>query len=183
MTKKLNRRDFLKISGTGLGAMLVAGPVMSQIAKSLDPTKLKIDKHATYCEVCFWKCAGWAYTDEKGELWKINGNPEDPNCHGRFCPRGTGGVGMYTDPDRLKSPLLRKTVNGKQFFEEVSWDEAFEFIAGKMKEIGEKYGNESLALFKHGSGGAHFGNLFQAFGSGNFLHMCVMHIFTNVRTY
>ncbi len=166
--KKLNRRNFLKISGASLGGLLVSGPVMSQVVKSLDPTKLKIAKYATYCEVCFWKCAGWAYTDEKGEIWKINGNPEDPNCHGRFCPRGTGGVGMYTDPDRLKNPLLRKTVNGSQVFEEVSWDEAFTFIGNKMKDIAEKHGPESIALFKHGSGGAHFANLMKAFGTTNF---------------
>ena len=61
----------------------------------------------TYCEVCFWKCAGWVYKDEKGAIKKIIGNNEDLNCNGRFCPRGTGGVGMYYDEDRLRTPLIQ----------------------------------------------------------------------------
>ncbi|MCF7843095.1 MAG: hypothetical protein K9N11_09645, partial [Lentisphaeria bacterium] len=44
----------------------------------------------TYCEVCFWKCAGWVHHNEDGKIWKITGNEEDPHCNGRFCPRGTG---------------------------------------------------------------------------------------------
>ena len=60
----------------------------------------------TYCEVCFWKCAGWVYKNEQGDIWKIIGNDEDYNCNGRFCPRGTGGVGMYYDEDRLKTPHM-----------------------------------------------------------------------------
>ena len=40
-------------------------------------------------------------------------------------PRGTGGVGMYYDNDRLKNPLIRVDERGEQSFKEVSWDEAF----------------------------------------------------------
>ncbi|MCK7535192.1 MAG: hypothetical protein MZV63_31510 [Marinilabiliales bacterium] len=37
------------------------------------------------------------------------------NCNGRFCPRGTGGVGMYHDEDRLKHPADHVTEErGKQ---------------------------------------------------------------------
>ncbi len=119
----------------------------------------------TYCEVCFWKCAAWAYMDEKGKLSKLIGNDSDPHCNGRLCPRGTGGIGMYFDEDRLTSPLIRVTENGKQTYRKASWDEALDFIASKMKAIGEKYGPESIALFNHGSPGHHFTHLFNAFGS------------------
>lgn len=149
----------------------MANPILNamigqvQAGEPIDASKIK--PVPTYCEVCFWKCAGWVHTDEKGELWKIEGNEDDPHCKGRFCPRGTGGLGMYNDEDRLKSPLMRVEVNGKQTFKEVSWDKAFRFIADKMNQISEEHGPESLALFKHGSGGAHFGKLFKAFGSRN----------------
>ena len=39
------------------------------------------------------------------ELWKIEGNPDDPLSRGRLCPRGTGGIGLHYDPDRLRTPL------------------------------------------------------------------------------
>ena len=80
----------------------------------------------TYCEVCFWKCAGWVYKNSEGKIWKIVGNEEDQHCNGRFCPRGTGGVGMFYDEDRLKTPLIRVEERGKQVFREATWDEALE---------------------------------------------------------
>ncbi len=168
---KKSRREFIKLSAIGAGGLVLANPLLNAMigqvnaAEPLDATKIK--RFPTYCEVCFWKCAGWVYTDEKGEIWKIEGNDDDPHSNGRFCPRGTGGLGMYNDPDRLKTPLMRVEVDGKQEFQEVSWDKAFRFIAEKMNKIKEESGPESMALFKHGSGGAHFGKLFKAFGSRN----------------
>ncbi|WP_282126704.1 molybdopterin-containing oxidoreductase family protein [Marinifilum flexuosum] len=166
-----SRREFIKLSAIGAGGLVLANPLLNAMigqvnaAEPMDASKIK--RFPTYCEVCFWKCAGWVYTDEKGEIWKIEGNEDDPHSNGRFCPRGTGGLGMYNDPDRLKTPLMRVEENGKQTFKEVSWDKAFRFIAEKMNKIKEESGPESLALFKHGSGGAHFGKLFKAFGSKN----------------
>ncbi len=43
-----------------------------------------------------------------------------------FVPRGTGGVGMYYDEDRLKTPLIRTEERGKQVFREATWDEALD---------------------------------------------------------
>jgi thiosulfate reductase/polysulfide reductase chain A len=74
---------------------------------------------------------------------------------------------MFTDPDRLKKPLLRVTKNGEQTYREASWEEALDFIAAKMKEIREKHGPESMALFNHGSSGRYFTYLLNAFGSNN----------------
>lgn len=168
------RRDFIKISALGTAGATLAGSMLSfgQSSSPLDelidkkrPFK-KLKRYPTYCEVCFWKCAGWTYTDENNKIVKIIGNENDPHCNGRLCPRGTGGVGMYHDEDRLTKPLIRVTENGKQTFREASWDEALDLVANKMKEISEKYGPESFALFNHGSAGKHFGHLLKAYGSG-----------------
>ncbi len=122
----------------------------------------------TYCEVCFWKCAGWVWKDDEGNIKKITGNKEDQHSNGRFCPRGTGGPGMYYDEDRLKVPLIRVEERGKQVFREASWEEALDHVAGKMKEIIEKNGPESLALLNHGSGGKYFTDLMKSLGSENY---------------
>jgi thiosulfate reductase/polysulfide reductase chain A len=121
----------------------------------------------TYCEICFWKCAGWVYFNEEGRIRKIEGNDNDLNCNGRLCPRGTGGVGMYYDPDRLKTPLIRTEERGRQTFREASWDEALSYIAEKMQKIAREHGPECVALFTHGSGGKYFGDLLKATGSTN----------------
>ena len=165
-----SRRDFIKISGLGLmGAafggtswQLLKGASMAGVI----PTET-LHRIPTYCEVCFWKCAAWAYKNEQGELVKLSGNKADPHCDGRLCPRGTGGLGMYYDKDRLTTPLIRVTKNGRQIFQPASWKEALDLIASKMKAIGETYGPESFALFNHGSSGKYFGHLLRAYGSTN----------------
>ncbi|MCY1635316.1 molybdopterin-containing oxidoreductase family protein [Marinifilum sp. D737] len=169
-----SRREFLKISSLSAAGLIFGGGILDSIAnnlvnnnKSFFKGPYDFTRTPTYCEVCFWKCAGWVYKDENGKIKKIIGNDLDPNCNGRFCPRGTGGVGMYYDEDRLKTPLIRTEERGKQTFREASWDEAFEYIASKMKQIKKEYGPESTALFTHGSGGKYFGKLLKAFGSNN----------------
>jgi len=72
---------------------------------------------------------------------------------------------MYDDEDRLKTPLIRDTINGEQTFRKASWDEALDLIASKFTGIKEKYGAESFALLKHGAPGKHFEHLFKAYGS------------------
>jgi len=168
------RRDFIKISSLSAAGLIFGSQYLrssvpeyaKQNLGALDPTSLH--RTPTYCEVCFWKCAGWIYKNDEGKIQKIIGNDEDENCNGRLCPRGTGGVGMYYDEDRLKTPLIRVTgADGKQTFREASWDEALDVVAQKLQKIKEEHGPECTALFTHGSGGHYFGNLLKAFGSGN----------------
>ncbi len=163
---KTNRRDFIKLSSLGLGAITLSSPFFwMKENKPLDDSKAK--RYPTYCEVCFWKCAGWVYTNEEGKIWKIIGNEEDQHSNGRFCPRGTGGPGQYYDKDRITQPQMRVTKDGVDTFEPVSWDVALDFIAKKLHKIGRKYGPECTALFSHGSGGKFLGTVLKAFGSNN----------------
>ena len=172
MKNKVKRREFIKILGAGTagaaaGVSLVnAFPASKTESEKLLQSNSDSEITPTYCEVCFWKCAGWVHKKE-GKPWKITGNENDLNSRGRFCPRGTGGIGMYTDPDRLKTPLIRVEKNGKQVFRKASWDEALDLVADRMKMISEKWGPECVALFTHGSGGTYFKNLMRGYGSNN----------------
>ncbi len=163
-----SRRDFIKISSLGFGGMalgLTACDLFKQTGAALKGGASVFSRVPTYCEVCFWKCAAWAYQNKEGTLVKLEGIENDPHCHGRLCPRGTGGLGMYEDSDRLMTPLIRVTENGQQTYRPASWEEAFDLIERKWKETINTYGPESMALFKHGSSGDHFGTLFKALGS------------------
>jgi thiosulfate reductase/polysulfide reductase chain A len=167
-----SRREFIKISFIGAG-VLAAGAgaykVIGALSSPEEAKKLTVDlkRTPTYCEVCFWKCAGWVYKTSEGKIWKIAGNDDDQHSNGRFCPRGTGGIGMYYDEDRLKTPLIRTEDRGKQVFRKATWDEALDMIASGIKDISAKYGAHSLALFTHGSGSSYYTNLFRALGSEN----------------
>lgn len=166
-----SRRDFIKISALGFAGAAVGGSAVKKVAAQVftpeQVDKMMTVRSPTYCEVCFWKCAGWVYTDQNGEPKKIIGHKDDPHCNGRLCPRGTGGVGMYHDEDRLKKPLIRTGEPGGQTYREASWDEALSYIADKMKKIAKEHGPECVALFSHGSGGKFWGHLLKSYGSKN----------------
>ncbi len=161
----MKRREFIKLSSLlSAGAVASPGFLLGGCAAKPLPGTGKVTTTPTICDMCFWKCAGTVYKEDD-ELWKITGNVDDLHCGGRLCTRGTGGPGAYLDPDRLKTPLMRKTIDGRQLFVEVSWDEALDFVAGKMKSIAEKHGPEKLLMLNHGAGSSHFRHLLRAYGS------------------
>ncbi|MDJ0739089.1 MAG: molybdopterin-dependent oxidoreductase [Gammaproteobacteria bacterium] len=164
----MNRREFLKVSAA-LGAGTAVPAMLGGCATRPLPGSGEVTTTPTVCNMCFWQCAGTLY-QEDGRPWKVVGHPDDPHCDGRLCTRGTGGIGAYDDPDRLRQPLLRVADGDGQRFEAVSWDEALDFIARRMTAIGEQHGKDRLALFSHGDGGKHFQRLLQAFGSHAYAH-------------
>jgi predicted molibdopterin-dependent oxidoreductase YjgC len=59
---------------------------------------------------------------------------------GSLCVKGRFANEFIHSPDRLTTPLIRK--NGK--LEEATWDEALDFIAGKLKDIKAKHGPDAI---------------------------------------
>lgn len=161
----MNRRDFIKLSGlVGTGAV-APSIFLSGCSHRPLPGDGLVRKTPTICDMCFWKCAGFVHS-ENGVPWKVVGNPEDLHSSGRFCTRGTGGLGAYLDHDRLKTPLIRHVgKDGRQTFREASWEEAIDLIAQGMRRIAEKHGPDKLALLHHGTGARHFEHLIRAYGS------------------
>ncbi len=164
----LSRRRFLKISAATVLAAGVASRVTRTFAAAAGAGAGTSGVHRipTFCDLCFWKCGAIASVRD-GRLWKIEGNPLDPLCRGRLCPRGTGGIGAYSDPDRLRTPLIRTRERGEEKWREATWDEALDYIAERMQRIKAAHGPESLALFSHGLGGTFLKHTFKAFGSPN----------------
>jgi thiosulfate reductase/polysulfide reductase chain A len=168
MTQVLSRRRFLQISSAAFGA----GAVATQLPPFARDSSAaagggEVKQIPTFCEMCFWRCGGIAHVRD-GKLWKFEGNPIDPQSRGRLCPRGTGAIGAHYDPDRLRQPLLRKGERGKEQWAAVSWDEAFNFIADKMKKIKAEHGAESIAMFNHGIGVRFLQHVLKSYGAINF---------------
>lgn len=166
----LHRRDFLKIGATSAGALAVGSTLTlagawSDAAPSVhDPGTDGDTVVPTFCEMCFWKCGVLAHVKD-GRVTKLEGNPAHPLSRGRLCPRGTGGIGLLYDPDRLKRPLIRRGARGSQSFEEVSWATALDHVAEKMAAIRDRHGPEAFAMFNHGYGASFFKTLMQAYGT------------------
>jgi thiosulfate reductase/polysulfide reductase chain A len=164
---KYSRRKFLKISGATAGA-LAGGAAIAATNRLLarKENASGIQAIPTFCDICFWKCGAIAYVKD-GALLKIEGNRLDPLSQGRLCPRGTGGIGAHYDPDRLRTPLMRRQKRGDEEWVAVTWDEALNSIAEKMQKIKAEYGPESVALFSHGIGGTFLRHTLKAYGAIN----------------
>ncbi len=163
----VSRRRFLKISAASvIGGSLAGHALSASVGGAATRPTGEVSRIPTFCDVCFWKCGAIAHVQD-GKLWKIEGNPDDPLSNGRLCPRGTGGIGAVTDPDRLRTPLLRVSERGEEKWKAVTWDEALDFIAAKMERIRREHGAESMAFFTHGIGGTFLKNLMKAYGTPN----------------
>lgn len=84
-----------------------------------------------------------------GKVTKLEGNKEHPITQGFICEKGRKHVERMYSPLRLKCPM--KKVNGA--FVEISWDEAFDTIADKLKHYIESYGTLSIAQYNDGGAG------------------------------
>ena len=86
------------------------------------------------CQLCSTICGTIGYVKE-GRLIKIEGNPKDPNSRGYLCARGHAGLNHLYHPERLLYPLKRVGKRGEGKWKRVSWDEALDEIAGRLKKI------------------------------------------------
>lgn len=100
----------------------------------------ELKKESSICIYCGVGCKIDFYTNKKGQLVKAMGHDEGPN-EGHLCVKGRFGFDFVQNPKRLSKPLIKK--NG--VFEEASWDEALDLVAGKFAEIKGKYGSDSIA--------------------------------------
>lgn len=75
-----------------------------------------------------------------GEIRGIQAPETAEVNEGHTCLKGRFAFQFYNHPDRLREPMIKK--NGK--FEEVSWEEAYKFIAKKLIEIKNKYGADAI---------------------------------------
>jgi len=77
-------------------------------------------------------------TVEGGRAISVRGDPDHPTTHGKLCTK----VSRYTErtyhPDRLRQPLKRIGPKGSGSFAPVSWDEALDDIATRLRAIAER---------------------------------------------
>jgi len=167
MGNKLTRRQFFR-NTTGTAA--IVGTAIATASPQVHPPGLRgntrVQQIATNCEMCFWRCGVMAEVAD-GKLLKLQGNPHHPLTKGKLCARGNAGVALLNDPDRLKYPQIRTGERGEGKFRRVSWDEALDFLGTKLKELKQKHGPESVALFPHGVHSGFFATLMKAYGTPN----------------
>ena len=105
------------------------------------------------CPLCEATCGlevTVSITAKGREVTRIRGDRDDVFSHGFICPKGSTLKQLHDDPDRLRKPLVKR--NGVHV--EVEWAEAWDEVAGRLGEIIEQHGRESVATYL-GNPGAH----------------------------
>lgn len=98
----------------------------------------------TTCFNCESACGLLGYVDlETNEVRKFEGNPHHPGSRGRNCAKGPATINQIKDTDRILYPLRRDGARGSGKWKRVSWDEALDEIAARIrKALEEKRNNE-----------------------------------------
>ncbi|WP_432155665.1 molybdopterin oxidoreductase family protein [Streptomyces sp. bgisy153] len=93
------------------------------------------------CPLCEATC-GLTLTIEGTTVTGARGDREDVFSKGFICPKGASFAAVDGDPDRLRAPLLR--VDGE--LREVSWQEAFDAVAARIRPVVERHGPHSVGI-------------------------------------
>lgn len=114
--------------------------------------------HTVCSHDCPDSCGVLVTIDETGRATRVQGDPNHPVTRGFLC----GKVAKYLDrvysPDRLLYPMRRRDgvakgslAQGKELeaFERITWDEALDFIAAKLKAISDEHGPESILPYSY----------------------------------
>ena len=97
------------------------------------------------CFMCSVRCPIKVLVKD-GQVQWIEGNPQVPGMEGSLCPRGAAGISMLYDDQRLKYPLIRVGERGSGHFKKVSWDQALDYVAEKLKAIMAAHGGHSVVI-------------------------------------
>ncbi len=119
---------------------------------------------------CHGGCGVLAHVKD-GKVIKIEGDPEHPWSQGRLCPRCLALTQYLYHPERLTYPMKRVGERGEGKWERITWEQAFDLIEGRMQEIRQSDGPESM-IFLQGTGrdiGGWISMLAYAYGSPNWV--------------
>ncbi len=110
----------------------------------------------TVTRACAWSAPGChpvgcgvkLYVNKDGILEKVEGDENQPITQGRLCMRCLTLTDFTYHPDRVIYPMKRaKEDRGKDKWERITWDEAYDIIEENIQGLKEKYGPESIVVF------------------------------------
>ncbi len=148
------RRDFLKLGAATATVALAGGGALTaakefQGGKDFSPLTGK-ERQAipTACWQCVTRCAAVGYVED-GRLVKIGPQMNSIRTGGFICAKGQAGVNQVYDPDRVLYPLRRVGARGEGKWKRISWDEALDELAARLKKLRDEEHPEKF-MFHYG---------------------------------
>jgi formate dehydrogenase major subunit len=130
---KLGRRSLLKMTAAGGAGLALAeiGLDPVEVQAAVKQAKLGGAKEfTTACNFCSCGCGIVAHVKD-GKLVNLEGDPDHVINEGSLCPKGAAMKATHESPQRIRTPRYRAP--GSDQWQEISWDEAMDKIAKKMK--------------------------------------------------
>lgn len=175
----LDRRNFFKLAGasaavlatgTAAGTPALAGSVqLSPGGRDFSPvTGKERERIATACWQCVTRDSMVGFVED-GRLVKLEGHPDSIRTRGKLCAKGQAGINQVYFPDRILYPLKRVGARGEHKWKRISWDEAVDEVASKLKPLMDA-GTPEKFMYQYGrhkaSQAATMYDFMHAFGTG-----------------
>jgi formate dehydrogenase major subunit len=133
--------NFLESECVSCGACVQACPTATLMEKSIVDKGQPDHTVVTTCAYCGVGCSFRA--EMKGsEVVRMVPNKDGQANHGHSCVKGRFAWGYATHPDRIKKPMIRKSIDDP--WREVSWDEAIQYAASEIQRIQARYGRGAV---------------------------------------
>jgi formate dehydrogenase major subunit len=130
----VSRRNWLKLA-VGGGAGLALGDALDVTAVRAASRNLKlsnVSELTTSCNFCSCGC-GMVASVRDGELITLEGDFDHVVNRGSLCAKGMAMFPTHASPERLRVPRYRAP--GSDRWVEITWDDAVERIARKVRSI------------------------------------------------
>lgn len=150
----ISRREFFKlVSITTLPAITKLSLVDITESEELVGIKGKGEWIPTACLICGQGCPITVQVIERNDrrvIGQVRHNFHPNSRYYSACGRPRAIADVWAHPDRIKKPMIRVGEKGSGKFREVSWKEAFDYIANKLKNYLNK--PEQIIFFSHQGG-------------------------------
>ncbi|MEM2169675.1 MAG: molybdopterin-dependent oxidoreductase [Candidatus Bathyarchaeia archaeon] len=98
---------------------------------------------------CYDSCFMQVILNNEGELIRILGDRENPITQGFLCPRGAMDIKRTYSGQRVLYPYKRLNGKPEGEFKRISWNEALQFLAEKMKYVLDNFGPDKILLLHY----------------------------------
>ncbi len=100
------------------------------------------------CSICDIGCQLRTETKD-GKVSRVIAH-DNPMLANNICFKGVAAPSIHNHPDRLRKPLKRVGERGEDKWEEISYEQAMDEIAERLKKVVNQYGPESFAVSTSG---------------------------------